>query len=172
MAAGWFAAWSEHTPAEWRRQAFTPLWLGYVLVMNALAYRRTGPFASHRPARWFAALFPASAAFWWLFEYLNQFVRNWHYIGIQASGDWDYFLQGTLPFSTVLPAIASTWMWLRQFRGSRRCACRPCAPARPPLGWPSRRARSASPPSGPGRKRPFPCCGSGRCCCYAACSSF
>jgi hypothetical protein len=115
MAAGWFAAWSEATPAEWRRQAFTPLWLGYVLVMNALVHRRTGhALLTDRPL-WFAALFPVSAAFWWLFEYLNQFVRNWHYLGIKSSGDWDYFLQGTLPFSTVLPAIASTWLWLRTF---------------------------------------------------------
>jgi hypothetical protein len=115
MAVGWVAAWSEHTPAEWRRQAFTPLWLGYVLAMNALVHRRTGySLLTERPA-WFVSLFPASAAFWWLFEYLNRFVRNWHYVGIQASGDWDYFLQGTLPFSTVLPAIASTWIWLRQF---------------------------------------------------------
>jgi hypothetical protein len=115
MSAGWFAAWSEATPAEWRRQAFTPLWLGYVLVMNALVHRRTGhALLTDRPL-WFAALFPASAAFWWLFEYLNQFVRNWHYLGIKSSGDWDYFLQGTLPFSTVLPAIASTWLWLRTF---------------------------------------------------------
>ncbi|HEU0258956.1 MAG TPA: hypothetical protein VFR57_06010, partial [Burkholderiales bacterium] len=34
LAAGWFAAWSEHTPAEWRRHAFTPLWVGYVLAVN------------------------------------------------------------------------------------------------------------------------------------------
>lgn len=47
-----------------------------------------------------AALFPASAVMWWLFEYLNQFVRNWYYAGVVASGDWDYFLQATLPFST------------------------------------------------------------------------
>jgi hypothetical protein len=134
MAAGWFAAWSEHTPAEWRRHAFTPLWLGYVLAMNALVYRRTGHSLLTDQTRFFAALFPVSAAFWWLFEYLNQFVRNWHYIGIQASGDWDYFLQGTLPFSTVLPAIASTWMWLRQF--PRLEALRlPAICARPAAAW-------------------------------------
>jgi hypothetical protein len=134
LAAGWFAAWSEHTPGEWRRQAFTPLWLGYALAMNALVYRRTGQsLLTHRPW-WFAALFPVSAACWWLFEYLNQFVRNWHYIGIQASGDWDYFLQGTLPFSTVLPAIASTWMWLRQF--PRLEALRlPAVRTRPSAAW-------------------------------------
>lgn len=111
MAAGWFAAWSEATPAEWRRHAFTPLWLGYIVAMNGLVSK---PLLTHRPLL-FAALFPASAAFWWLFEYLNQFVRNWHYVGIEAGSDWDYFLQGTLPFSTVLPAVASTWTWLREF---------------------------------------------------------
>jgi hypothetical protein len=134
MAAGWFAAWSEHTPAEWRRHAFTPLWLGYVLAMNALVFRRTGRSLLIDRPWWFAALFPASAAFWWLFEYLNQFVRNWHYVGIQASGDWDYFLQGTLPFSSVLPAIASTWMWLRQF--PRLDALRlPAIRSRPAAAW-------------------------------------
>jgi hypothetical protein len=134
LAAGWFAAWSEHTPAEWRRHAFTPLWAGYVLAVNALLHRRTGGSLFTARRLWFATLFPASAAFWWLFEYLNQFVRNWHYVGIQASGDWDYFIQGTLPFSTVLPAIASTWMWLRQF--PRLEALRlPAVRARPAAAW-------------------------------------
>jgi hypothetical protein len=115
MAIGWFAAWSELTPVGWRRQAFTPLWLGFIFIMNALVYRSSGQSLLTHRTGWLAALFPVSAAFWWLFEYLNQFVRNWHYIGIEASSDWDYFVQGTLPFSSVLPAIASTWMWLRQF---------------------------------------------------------
>jgi hypothetical protein len=134
MAAGWLAAWSELTPAEWRRYAFTPLWLGYVLAMDALVHRRAGGSLLAERPRWFAALFPASAAFWWLFEHLNQFVRNWHYAGIQASGDWDYFLQGSLPFSTVLPAVAVTWMWLRQF--PRLEALRlPAVRAHPALAW-------------------------------------
>lgn len=115
LLLGWFAAWSELTPAEGRRHTFTPLWLGYVLVMDGLVYRRAGGSLLTERPRWFVILFPASAAFWWLFEHLNQFARNWHYTGIQAASDWDYFLQGSLPFSTVLPAVATTWMWLRQF---------------------------------------------------------
>ncbi|MBI3045697.1 MAG: hypothetical protein HYY78_23055 [Betaproteobacteria bacterium] len=116
IAAGWVLAWTEGmVPPGWRRHTFTPLWLGYVLAMNALAWRRTGRSPlTHRTA-WFLSLFPVSAAFWWLFEHLNQFVSNWYYSGIHASGDWDYFLQATLPFSTVLPAVASTWAWLRGF---------------------------------------------------------
>jgi hypothetical protein len=134
MAAGWLGAWSELTPAEWRRHAFTPLWLGYVLAMDAVVRRRAGhSLLTDRP-RWFVALFPTSAAFWWLFEHLNQFVHNWHYTGIQPSGDWAYFLQGTLPFSTVLPAIATTCMWLRGF--PRLEALRlPPVRAHPRLAW-------------------------------------
>jgi hypothetical protein len=116
IAAGWILAWTDGlAPAGWQRHSFTPLWLGYVLAMNGLVYRRTGEAPlTHRTA-WFMALFPLSAAFWWLFEHLNQFARNWYYSGVEASGDWDYFLQGTIPFSTVLPAVASTWAWLRSF---------------------------------------------------------
>jgi hypothetical protein len=116
IATGWILAWTEGlVPPGWRRQTFTPLWLGYTLTMNALALRATGHSPlTHRPA-WFLALFPASAAFWWLFEYLNQFVHSWYYTGTHARSDWDYFMQATLPFSTVLPAIASTLAWLRQF---------------------------------------------------------
>ena len=109
VAVGWMLAWTPGLVAEaWRRQTFSVLWLGYIVAVNAVTYRRSGhaPIVD-RPAR-FAALFPASAAFWWLFEYLNQFTVNWYYTGVVAAGDWDYFLQATLPFSTVLPAIAST----------------------------------------------------------------
>lgn len=115
VALGWALAWSDFVAPAWRRHTFTPLWLGYVVTMNALALRRSGEaLLSHRPGL-LLALFPASALFWWLFEHLNRFVGNWYYTGIAAASDWDYFLQGTLPFSSVLPAVASTWVWLRTY---------------------------------------------------------
>lgn len=111
IAAGWVLAW---TTAQ--RHTFTLLWLGYILLMNALVYRRSGySLLTHR-TRWFLTLFPVSAVFWWLFEHLNQLVRNWYYSGVQAASDWDYFIQASLPFSTVLPAAAATWSSLRQLR--------------------------------------------------------
>jgi len=116
IVAGWLLAWTEGLVAPgWRRHTFTPLWLGYVLAVNGLVLRGTGRSPlTHRPG-WFLALFPVSAALWWLFEHLNQFADNWYYTGIHATGDLDYFFQATLPFSTVLPAVASTIAWLRQF---------------------------------------------------------
>ncbi|TAK87478.1 MAG: hypothetical protein EPO20_04010 [Betaproteobacteria bacterium] len=123
VALGWLAAWTEGVvPAEWRRQAFTVLWVGAIVLMNALACRRAGHAPlTHRTA-WFLALFPASAAMWWLFEYLNQFARNWYYAGVVASGDCDYFLQATLPFSTVLPALASMQACLATYMRSESVA--------------------------------------------------
>jgi hypothetical protein len=112
----WYLAWrGEAIAPEWRRHVFTPLWLGYILVMNGLAWRRLGRSPLTHRTGWFLALFPVSAAFWWLFEHLNGFVGNWHYNGIAMNDDWQYFVQATLPFSTVLPALASTWCWLRSF---------------------------------------------------------
>ena len=112
-AACWAAAWTEGlVPVAWRALVFTLLWLGYIVAMNALAFRRAGSCPLTRRTAWFLCLFPVSAAFWWLFEYLNQFVSNWTYAGAGGDTDWDYFLRANLPFSTVLPAVASTWAWL------------------------------------------------------------
>jgi hypothetical protein len=134
IVAGWVLAWSDVVAAEWRRHTFTPLWLGYILVMNGLAFRRSGRSLLADRTGWFLALFPVSALLWWLFEYLNQFVGNWYYAGIQSSGDWDYFLQATLPFSSVLPAVASTWAWLRTFPRFDAMSL-PSVRGHPALGW-------------------------------------
>jgi len=115
LALGWILAWYKGIVAPaWRRHTFTPLWAGYIVAMNAVVYRSSGRCLMTHRTGWFLALFPVSALFWWLFEYLNQFVDNWYYTGIHALGDWGYFFQATAPFATVLPAVASTWSWLRR----------------------------------------------------------
>jgi hypothetical protein len=116
LAGGWLLAWKEGlVPEDWRRHTFSLLWLGYIVAMNALVVRRGGEAPLLARTRWFLALFPVSAVLWWLFEYLNQFTANWHYAGIAAKSDLAYFVQATLPFATVLPALASTEAWLRTF---------------------------------------------------------
>ncbi len=119
LAAGgvcWVVAWSRfHWMGRLQAHTFTPLWLSFILVANALTVRRTGRcLILSRPHR-FLLLFPASAAFWWTFEYLNRFVGNWHYIGEKGFGPIEYFLFATLPFSTVLPAVLSVRELLRTF---------------------------------------------------------
>jgi hypothetical protein len=96
----WLAAVQEHT--------FTPLWLGYIIIVNAATFARTGRCMMLYRPRYFLSLFPLSAAFWWLFEYLNRFVQNWYYVGVTELSSLQYFLRATIPFSTVLPAVIST----------------------------------------------------------------
>jgi hypothetical protein len=105
----WFAALQPHT--------FTPLWLGYILLVNGWTFRRTGQCLMLDRPRLLLALFPASAAFWWSFEYLNRFVQNWYYVGPQPLTPWQYVLHATVPFSTVLPAVLSTMELLASVSG-------------------------------------------------------
>ena len=96
----WLSAVQEHT--------FTPLWLGYIVTVNAATFARTRRCMMLHCPRYFLLLFPLSAAFWWLFEYLNRFVQNWYYVGAVELSSLEYFVRATLPFSTVLSAVLST----------------------------------------------------------------
>jgi len=88
--------------------------LAYILTVNALTFRRTGRcLLLDRTSRFFL-LFPLSAVFWWSFEYLNRFVQNWQYAGVQF-GPGEYILYATLSFSTVLPAVMSTREFILSF---------------------------------------------------------
>lgn len=121
VAASWFVAWTRLPAlADVQRYSFTPLWIGYIVALNALSYRRSGRcLLCDRPA-YFALLFPLSAVFWWYFEYLNRFVRNWYYEGVDGMSAAQYVLEASVPFATVLPAVLSTAEWLGTFtRGQR-----------------------------------------------------
>ena len=105
----WILAWNRFSwMTPFQSWTFTPLWIGYIVVINAWTFVRSGTSTlMERPAN-FAALFPLSAVFWWLFEYLNRFVQNWYYARAGELSPLDYFLQASIPFSTVLPAVVST----------------------------------------------------------------
>lgn len=109
VAVSWALAWSR-SPwlGPWQSHTFTPLWIGYILVVNAWCQRRCGacPLTS-RPWR-YLALSPLSAAVWWGYEYLNLFAGNWYYVGGQTEAAWGYALGASVPFATVLPAVLAT----------------------------------------------------------------
>jgi len=104
--AWWWLAWTREPWFAWaQRYTFAPLWLGFILTVNALACQRGGTCLMRRaPGKWLA-LFVASAAFWWVFEWLNRFVRNWHYLAVKDVGALEYAVHATVCFSTVLPAV-------------------------------------------------------------------
>jgi hypothetical protein len=116
LVLAWSLAWSR---LEWfsplQRHTFAPLWLGYIVVISAWTWRRSGRALLIDHPRRLAMLFAVSALFWWYFEFLNRFVHNWYYSGIGEVGPVEYLLFGTLSFSTVLPAVVSTRDWLASF---------------------------------------------------------
>lgn len=117
MAGGWVLAW---TRFEW----FAPLqgytfclpWIGYIVLVNALCRQRSGKSLLTDAAGRFLLLFPASALFWWFFEYLNRYVQNWYYVGVDQFSPLAYTAFASLAFATVLPAVLSTQHLLLTFR--------------------------------------------------------
>ncbi|MBN1832387.1 MAG: hypothetical protein JW896_09775 [Deltaproteobacteria bacterium] len=116
----WILAWTR-LPwfSDFQAHTFTPLWLGYIITINALTYRRSGRCMLRDRLSPFLLLFPVSAGFWWFFEYLNRFVQNWYYVG-PVFNPGEYFWYATLPFSTVLPACMGTRDWLLSFSWTQR----------------------------------------------------
>ncbi len=133
-AASWILAWSRIPwMGGFQAHTFTPLWIAFILLVNAFTVRRTGRCLMLSRTRPFLLLFPISAGFWWSFEYINRFVGNWRYVGVTEFGQVEYFLFATLPFSTVLPAVLSTRELLLsfpRFDGAFR-EWRPLIPSRP-----------------------------------------
>ena len=134
LLLAWYLSW---TRPEWlgplRDWTFTPLWLGYIFVVNAFCEYVRGWSPLTRYPRFFLGLFPLSALFWWYFEYLNRFVGNWQYLGVENLTPWQYFWRATLPFGTVLPAVVSTIVLLGAFFGPARGVPSLCL--RHPRAW-------------------------------------
>ncbi len=106
IAVWWTLAWSQIGSIS--HYYFFPLWLGYILVVDALVYRRTGTSPAMRLGWRYALVFVISAPFWWMFEAFNRSLENWSYIT-----PWDYgfvgrTIIGSFSFSTVIPAVLAT----------------------------------------------------------------
>ena len=116
VIGSWFLAWTRFSWFEpWQPHTFPLLWFGYILALNALTYQRSGQcMITHRP-RLLSQLLLLSAGFWWAFEYLNQFVNNWHYVNFPDTSHFEYVFYTSIAFSTVLPAVLSTYEWLDTF---------------------------------------------------------
>jgi hypothetical protein len=112
LTLSWFLAWTRFSWFEpFQRLTFIPLWFSYIVLINGLCVRQTGTCPILDTPTFFFGLFPLSAFFWWFFEYLNQFVQNWFYTGVDY-GPLAYSLHASISFSTVLPAVYSTRTWI------------------------------------------------------------
>jgi hypothetical protein len=104
---------------------FAPLWLGYILVVDALTAVRTGTSIWTRSRREFWLLFLASSPIWWIFEVINNRTQNWEYLGSNHFSRFEYYLLCTISFSTVMPAVFETaelvcsFNWIRPLANTR-----------------------------------------------------
>ncbi len=101
---------------------FLLVWVGYILLVDELTYRRRGSSLIRREPVRFLASFPLSSAFWWIFELYNQVVQNWVYLGSDEYDGIAYVLVASVFFSTVLPAVWETADLLTTFLGSSEWA--------------------------------------------------
>jgi len=123
IAVCWPLNWT--LPGSPTAYLFFPLWLGYILVVDAVVLARTGSSLYVRSRRDFALLFAASAPVWWLFEWINARTGNWEYLGGANFTQLEYYLLSTLSFSTVMPAVFETAELIRSFGWTERFASGP-----------------------------------------------
>src|SRR5437879_1130883 len=131
IATCWPLNWTLKGVTEY---LFFPLWLGYVLVVDALVAARTGSSMWTRSRKEFVLLFVASSPVWWVFEVINDRTANWGYVEVinDRTANWEYlgskhfttfehYLLCTISFSTVMPAVfetaelAGSFKWVERF---------------------------------------------------------
>jgi len=97
------------------------LWLGYILVADALVQMRTGSSIWMRSRRDFVLLFLISAPVWWSFELINLRTGNWEYLGPELFDPLQLLLS-TISYTVVAPAVFETAELIRNFRWMDRFA--------------------------------------------------
>ena len=119
-------------PASWLHVgllgefSFFPLWLGYILIVDSMVLLRRGTSLLARNPATFGAMFLASVPLWWIFEGINHFTQNWHYIGAQDYSALEYSLIASWHFSIVVPAVLETAELVRSFNLVSRFQRGPC----------------------------------------------
>ncbi|MFN2465247.1 MAG: hypothetical protein ABR598_03165 [Candidatus Dormibacteria bacterium] len=106
VAVAWTASWSHLRP--WSDFGFFPLWLGYIVMVDAGVRHRVGRSLLGAGRRTVLTAFLASGAMWWMFELINLRTDNWHYLRAAPVGPVRFALESSIDFSTVLPAVLGT----------------------------------------------------------------
>src|SRR5262249_44660369 len=104
---------------------FFPLWLGYILAVDALVQRRAASSLWARSRKKFVLLFLISAPVWWFVELINLRTANWEYLGGDLFGPLQFDLLSTISFLIVVPAVLETADLMCSFRWIDRFASGP-----------------------------------------------
>jgi hypothetical protein len=127
VAVCWPLNWA--LPGVRTAYLFFPLWLGYILVVDALVQTRAGNSLWARSRKDFVLLFFISAPVWWSFELINLRTANWEYLGREVFSRLQFNLLSTISFSVVVPAVFETAKLMRSFIWMERFASGPRIPA-------------------------------------------
>ena len=127
VAVAWPLNWT--LPGVRTAYLFFPLWLGYILIVDAVVQRRTGGSLWARSRTQFVLLFVLSAPVWWIFEVINRRTANWEYLGGDRFSLLEYHILCTICFSVVMPAIFESADLVRSFGWVERFASRARVPA-------------------------------------------
>jgi len=106
LGVAWAVSWSHLRPFS--DEAFFPLWLGYIVTVDALVQPRLGRSLLQAGPLRVLRIFAVSAVVWWLFELFNVRTDNWHYLHPSPVGPLRFAIESSIDFSTVLPAIFET----------------------------------------------------------------
>jgi hypothetical protein len=106
IAVAWPASWLQIDLVG--QYAFFPLWLGYILSVDAPVLRRTQTSPLTRNPAAFLAMFLFSVPTWWAFEGINHFTENWRYLGTEEYSTLRYAAVASWHFSIVTPAVFET----------------------------------------------------------------
>ena len=98
-------------------------WWPYILLVDALVYRRKGASLLKDHPREFALLLPWSVCFWLTFELFNLRLGNWHYLNVPENLPlrWSGYAAS---FATVLPGLFETTQLLEAYGLFRTAASR------------------------------------------------
>jgi hypothetical protein len=116
--AWWTLSWSSVPILS--EYSFFPLWLGYILIFNAVSEILFRDSLIRRMGGWFVLLFLVSTPLWWFFEWLNSYLQNWHYVFLHSISPLHYVIQASIDFSTVVPAVLSSTFLLFRLLEARR----------------------------------------------------
>ncbi len=96
------------------------MWIGYIAFIDAWTFKRAGRSLLHPSAlrstrgRWLIWIMLPASVFWWLlFEFVNCYLENWHYIGIPDNPT--RYAGYVISFATIFPGILCTAEWLLTF---------------------------------------------------------
>ena len=117
----WWLMWARTTPfGDLVYYAFTPMWWGFIFVLDGLAYRYSGGYSlfSSRP-KTFLISAVVSLVGWYFFEYFDYFaLGNWYYPNtddIPALSHAKIVWIFLFAYTTVWPAIFEWYTLLNAF---------------------------------------------------------